>query len=272
MAQAFICVTCGTQYVPSEAPPQACAICDEERQYIPPSGQAWTTLAKLRVTHMATFRREAELIGIGTSPAFGIGQRALLVRTAGGNVLWDCIGLIDNAMVEIIKSLGGLDAIAISHPHYYTTMVEWSEAFGGIPVHLHAADKRWIMRAGPYLQLWHGETKEILPGLTLVRAGGHFEGGTVLHWAQGADGKGALLTGDLLQVTTDRKFVSFMWSFPNFIPLGGKAAQTIAARVEPWDYDVIYGAFWDRVIASDAKRVTKESAARHVAILQREAL
>src|SRR5271169_4401949 len=125
MAQAFICVTCGTQYAPSEAPPAACAICDEERQYIPPSGQAWTTLAKLRVTHMATFRREAELIGIGTSPAFGIGQRALLVRTAGGNVLWDCIGLIDDAMVEIIKSLGGLDAIAISHPHYYTTMVEW---------------------------------------------------------------------------------------------------------------------------------------------------
>jgi hypothetical protein len=272
MAQAFICVTCGTQYEPSEAPPPACAICDEERQYVPPSGQAWTTLPKLRKTHMATFRRETELIGIGTSPAFGIGQRALLVRTAKGNVLWDCISLIDDAMVDIIKGLGGLHAIAISHPHYYTTMVEWSEAFGGIPVHLHAADKSWIMRSGSCLDLWHGETKEILPGLTLVRAGGHFEGGTVMHWAQGAGGKGALLTGDLLQVTTDRKFVSFMWSFPNFIPLGGKAVQTIAARVEPWSYDVVYGAFWDRVIPSDAKRVTAESAARHVAILQREAL
>ncbi len=200
---------------------------------------------------MATFRHEAELIGIGSAPLFGIGQRALLVRTPHGNVLWDCIGLIDDAMVEIINGLGGLKAIAISHPHYYTTMTEWSAAFGDIPVYLHAADKPWIMRSAPCLELWRGETKEISPGLTLIRAGGHFEGGTVMHWAEGAGKKGALLSGDLLQVTADRKFVSFMWSYPNFIPLGGNAVQSIGARLEPWSYDVIYGAFWDRVIAED---------------------
>ena len=103
------------------------------------------------MTHMATFRREAELIGIGTAPLFGIGQRALLVRTPHGNVLWDCIGLIDDAMVEIVNGLGGLKAIAISHPHYYTAMTEWSAAFGDIPVYLHAADQRWIMRSAPCL-------------------------------------------------------------------------------------------------------------------------
>ena len=271
MKHAFICTTCGTQYEPSEQPPAACRICDEERQFVPPSGQAWTTLPKLCMTHMATFRREAELIGIGTAPLFGIGQRALLVRTSHGNVLWDCIGLIDDAMVEIVNGLGGLKAIAISHPHYYTTMTEWSAAFGDIPVYLHAADQRWIMRSAPCLELWRGETKEISPGLTLIRTGGHFPGGTVMHWAQGAGEKGALLSGDLLQVTADRKFVSFMWSYPNFIPLGSKAVAAIAVRLKPWSYDVIYGAFWDRVIASDGRRVTDASVARHLEILQREA-
>ena len=61
-------------------------------------------------------------------PAFAIGQRALLLRTAGGNVLWDCIAL-DAATVTLIKGLGGIKAIAISHPHFYTTMVEWARAF-----------------------------------------------------------------------------------------------------------------------------------------------
>jgi glyoxylase-like metal-dependent hydrolase (beta-lactamase superfamily II) len=268
---ALICTTCGTQYEPSEQPPARCLICDEERQFVPPSGQGWTSLPKLRTTHMATFRHEAELIGIGSAPLFGIGQRALLVRTPQGNVLWDCISLIDDAMVEIINSLGGLKAIAISHPHYYTTMTEWSAAFGNVPVYLHAADKPWIMRSAPCLELWRGESKEIFPGLTLIRTGGHFEGGTVMHWADGAGKKGALLSGDLLQVAADRKFVSFMWSYPNFIPLGGKAVEAIAARLEPWSYDVIYGAFWDRVIAADGKRVTAMSVARHVEILQRGA-
>jgi hypothetical protein len=246
-------------------------ICDEERQFVLPTGQQWTSLGQLRKSHMATFRREGEFLGIGTSPAFGIGQRALLVRTPQGNVLWDCVSLIDDAIVEIIRALGGLQAIAISHPHYYTTMVEWSEAFGGIAVFLHAADRRWIMRSAPCLQLWTEPTREILPGVTLIRVGGHFEGGTVLHWAAGAGNKGALLSGDLLQVTADRKFVSFMWSYPNYIPLGEIAVRAIAKRLEGWGYDAIYGAFWDRVIAGDGVNVMQKSVARHIEILQREA-
>ena len=271
MEQAFICTTCGTQYAPSERAPVRCAICDEERQFVLPTGQAWTVLPRLTKTHMPTFRDEAGVLGISTAPAFGIGQRALLLRTSGGNVLWDCVSLISDAMVDIIKGLGGLRAIAISHPHYYTTMVEWSRAFGDIPVHIHAADRAWIMREDPCLDLWSGDTKEIVPGLTLVRVGGHFEGGVVLHWADGASGKGAVFSGDLLQVTADGKFVSFMWSYPNFIPLGARAVTTIADRMRPWRYDRIYGAFWDRVIPADAEQVMAASVARHVAILDRDA-
>src|SRR3954447_14620570 len=143
MQQAFICSTCGTQHEPSQHPPAECIICEEERQFVPPTGQSWTTLARLRKTHSAVFHGESGLIGIGTSPSFAIGQRALLVRSPAGNVLWDCISLVDDTMVEIINGLGGLKAIAISHPHYYTTMLEWSRAFGGIPIYLHEADSRW---------------------------------------------------------------------------------------------------------------------------------
>jgi glyoxylase-like metal-dependent hydrolase (beta-lactamase superfamily II) len=271
MLQAFICTTCGTQHQESEVPPARCVICDDERQYVPPSGQSWTTLPRLRKSHSAVIKDESGVIAIGTAPSFGIGQRALLVRTPQGNILWDCISLIDDTMVEIIKGLGGIKAIAISHPHYYTTMLEWSRAFGGVPIYLHEKDSEWILRSGPEVAFWNGETREISPGVTLIRVGGHYPGGAAMHWEAGAGGKGALFTGDLLQVVADRKFLGFMWSYPNFIPLGEKAVRKIEERVRPWKFDKIYGAFWDRVIEADGKRVVAESVARHIELLSREA-
>ena len=118
----------------------------------------------------------------------------------------------------LIRGIGGISAIAISHPHYYSSMIEWSRAFD-CPVFLHAADRQWVMRPDPAIEFWEGETKEIGQGLTLIRCGGHFEGGTVLHWPGGADGKGVILSGDILQVVEDRRWVSFMYSYPNLIPL-----------------------------------------------------
>jgi glyoxylase-like metal-dependent hydrolase (beta-lactamase superfamily II) len=269
---AFICTTCGTQYAPSGSPPLRCLICEEERQFVLPTGQAWTTLGRLHRTHMATFRDDGGIMGIGMSPNFGIAQRALLVRSADGNVLWDCISLLDDTMIDIINGLGGLKAIAISHPHYYTTMVEWSRAFGDIPVYLHKADREWVMRPDPCIHFWEGETKEVGPGMTLIRSGGHFEGGTVMHWAQGAGRKGAILSGDMLQVVADRKYIGFMRSYPNFIPLGEKAVRAIAATVAPFAYDAIYGAFWDRVIPANAQKAMYDSVERHIHWLHRGAL
>jgi len=266
---AFICTTCGTQYAPSDKPPAACPICADERQYVPPSGQGWTTLDTLAKRHMNAFRElEPNLISITTFPAFGINQRAQLLRTPDGNILWDCIALIDRATAALIEGLGGLKAIAISHPHYYTCMVEWSAAFGGIPIHLHAADKKWIMRDHPAIAPWEGETKKLLPGVTLIRAGGHYPGGTVLHWADGAGGKGALLSGDIVQVVADNKSVSFMWSFPNFIPLSAPRVKGVIKAIEPYAFDRIHGAFTDRSIWSDGKGVAERSAARYLKIIR----
>jgi hypothetical protein len=266
---AFICNTCGTQYAPTETPPAACPICDDERQYVTPAGQSWTTLPALQARSSNAWRElEPNLLSIVSFPAFGIGQRAQLLRTPHGNILWDCIALIDRATVELIRAMGGIKGIAISHPHYYTCMVEWSEALGGVPIHLHAADRKWIMRGGPAIQLWHGETKELLPGLTLIRCGGHYPGGQVLHWAAGANGKGALLSGDIVQVVADNKSASFMWSFPNFIPLSAPRVEGVVKALAPYAFDRVHGAFIDRTIWSDGKAVLERSAARYLKIIR----
>jgi hypothetical protein len=265
-----ICTTCGTQFAASAQPPPRCPICDEPRQYVPPGGQQWTTLEKLRRTHRNSFRRlEPGLMGIGTTPDFAIGQRALLVQRADGNVLWDCVALIDEATIDIVEALGGVSAIAISHPHYYTTMVEWSHAFGRIPIYLHEADKAWVQRRDPVVEFWSGDTRDIGGGLTLVRCGGHFAGGSVLHWPAGADERGALLVGDILQVTMDRKYVSFMRSYPNMWPLSRAAVDRIVAAVEPLPFDRVYGAWWDRHIESGAKAAVARSRDIYIAALQR---
>lgn len=264
----FICTTCGTQYAESDQPPAACAICQDERQYVKATGQQWTTLERLRLTNRISIKfKEPGLTGMGIEPHFAIGQRALFLRTPQANILWDCIPLIDEAVVEAFQALGGITAIAISHPHYYSSMVEWSRAFGGVPIYLHAADRQWVMRPDEAIVFWEGETRVLAEGLTLIRCGGHFDGGTVLHWAGGAGGKGALLTGDILQVVADRKHVSFMYSYPNYIPLPASAIERIAQAVEPLEYDRVYGAFWDMVIERDGKQVVRQSVERYLRAL-----
>ncbi|HEU4630476.1 MAG TPA: hypothetical protein VFS08_12070 [Gemmatimonadaceae bacterium] len=267
----FLCTTCGTQFADATVPPTACPICDDERQYVPAGGQRWTTLEQLRRTHRNAFQRlEPGLYGIGTEPRFAIGQRALLVRTSGGNVLWDCITLLDDATVDLVQALGGLRAVAISHPHFYTTMVEWAHAFG-CPVLLHADDRAHVMRPDPALHFWDGEALALdamgPEGLTLVRCGGHFDGSTVLHWAGGAGGRGALLSGDTLQVVEDRRHVSFMRSYPNLVPLDAARVRRVVVAVEPYAYERIYGGWWDRHVECDAQGAVARSAARYLAAI-----
>jgi hypothetical protein len=266
----FICTTCGTQFAATETPPERCPICDDERQYIGPGGQQWTTLARLQQEYHNVIKRLGPaLIGIGSHPSFAIGQRALLVQTAHGNLLWDCISLLDEPTVVALNAYGGIDAIAISHPHYYSSMVQWAHAFDA-PIYLHAADRQWVMRPDPAIHFWEGEKKALFGELTLLRAGGHFPGGTVLHWPAGAEGKGALLSGDILQVVSDRRYVSFMYSYPNLIPLSADTVRQIVATVEPYRFDRIYGAWWDRNVMVDGAAAVTRSAVRYIGALSGE--
>ena len=265
---AFICTACGMQYAPTEAPPAECIICEEERQFVPPAGQGWTTLEKLAVGHSNAWRQyEPGIIGIGSQPRFAIGQRAILLRTPQGNVLWDCVSLIDDATVTLLKALGGVQAFGISHPHFYTTMVEWSRALGGVPIHVHAADRQWIMRGDKAIKPWGGDTLELLPGVTMIRGGGHFPGGAMLHWSGGAGVGGVLCCSDIATIVEDRKFFSFMRSYPNFIPLSAREVEGIAAALAPFAFDAVYGHYFDRVIPSDAKAILEKSVARYLAAI-----
>ena len=264
----FMCVQCGAQFAETPVPPPSCPVCEDERQYVRWSGQEWTTFEELKASHRNVFTDEDGLTGIGVEPSFAIGQRALVVPTQEGAILWDCVSLVTDEAVALIRQMGGLRAIAISHPHYYSALAEWSEAFGGAPVYLHEDDRPWVMRPHPAIRFWSGETLEIGPGLTLIRTGGHFEGSTVLHHAAGAGGRGDLFVSDNLQVAQDRRFVSFMRSYPNYIPLNRQAVERIGAAVEPYPFERIFGAFAHRNVLQDGKAAVSRSIARYLAAIR----
>ena len=262
--QTYICVTCGNQYAATEEPPDRCPICEDERQYVNPRGQTWLTLDALQQQgHNVFSQLEPGLTEITTEPKFAIGQRALLVQAAGGNVLWDCLSLLDVATVAAVNALGGISALAISHPHMFGSVVEWSHAFGSAPVYLHASYKRWVQRPDPVIQFWEGDHHGLAAGVSLHRLGGHFQGATTLLWPDGADGRGVLLSSDTLMVTPDRRHVSFMYSYPNYIPLAAATVDAIVESVMPLAFDRIYSSFAHREIESSAKERVAISAGRY---------
>jgi len=267
MPENYICLACGAQHGASERPPEHCIICEDERQYVGWAGQQWTTLGAMKAAGQANrvqeVRGEPGLYSIDTRPRFAIGQRALLAQTAAGNFLWDCITYIDEQTVARVRELGGIAGISVSHPHFYGTMIEWSHAFGGAPVYVPRADAEWVVRPDSVVEYYEG-SREVLPGVTVVQVGGHFEGSAVLHWGQGAGGRGALLTGDSIAVAADRRWVTFMRSYPNYIPLPRAAIEGIVEALEPYEFDRIHGGWWELTVAGGAKEAVRRSAERYM--------
>ena len=261
----YICVTCGVQYADTAAPPVRCLICEDDRQYIRHDGQQWTTIDALKQDHHNRIEDiEPNLTGLSTEPSFAIGQRSLLVQTPHGNILWDPTSLIDEATIEMVRARGGVQAIAVSHPHLVGSLVDWSHTFNHAPIYWHASNREWVMRSDPAFVFWEEESHQMWDGVTLIRCGGHFPGSTVLHWAAGADRRGALITGDTIQVVQDRRWVSFMYSYPNIIPLNARTVQHIVQAVEPYPFDRIYGGWWYSIVATEAKAAVRRSAERYI--------
>jgi hypothetical protein len=220
-------------------------------------------MEQLTSKHSVVVRpEETNLYGVGVEPSFGIGQRALLVCTPAGNVLWDCVPLLDNSAKDRIAELGGVSAVCVSHPHFYGSMIEYADAFDA-PILLTAADRAWARRKSPRIDIYEEEVEPV-PGLTVARIGGHFDGASVLHWPAGSDGRGALLTGDTVQVVPDAGWVSFMWSYPNLIPLDESAIEDIARRVGRFDFARVYGGWWGRVVVEDGAGAVRRSADRYI--------
>jgi len=258
------------QYAPTDQPPAECPICLDERQYVGWNGQQWTTLDELHAEGRKNTLSDIEpgLSQLATQPSIAIGQRALLVHTDAGNVMWDCISYVDDASIDAIRQRGGLSAIAISHPHFYAAMASWSQAFADCPIYIHEADAQWVQYRTTGLELWTGETRAILPGVTLINTGGHFDGAVALHWAGGAEGRGLLLSGDSLTVVMDRRYLSFMYSYPNLIPLSERAVRRVADSVRPFRFERIYGAWDGRHVQSAGNDAVERSVDRYIRFLK----
>jgi hypothetical protein len=138
-------------------------------------------------------------------------------------------------------------------------MLEWSEAFGNIPILLHEADRDWVRRPSPNVQFWRGDAHRLSDAVTLIRSGGHFPGSTVLHWKDGPRPGGALFSGDAPHVASDRRHVSFMHSYPNFMPMPSDAVRGMQARLAGWDFEDIYGFTWGRNIIGGGRAAVDAS-------------
>jgi hypothetical protein len=266
-AEIWICPACGANYPPADTAPERCPLCEDERQWVSPAGQRWTTMAQLAADGCHSVIREVEpgLIGVGSDPDVGVGQRGLIVQTDEGNLLWDPAPFVDDAALEAVRAAGGLRAVSASHPHMYGAAVAWSHAFDA-EIHLVDVDAAWLMRPDPAVRTWSGEL-EVLPGVTLVQCGGHFPGSAVAHWAAGAEGRGAILAGDTIMVTPGEDRVSFVYSAPVRLPLAEPGVRGIMRALAAYDLDRIYGGWWSPVVRHDAQRVLKRSAERYIELL-----
>ncbi|MFE5307048.1 hydrolase [Isoptericola sp. NPDC056605] len=270
-ADFWICRTCAVEH---STRPEVCAICADERQWVPVTGQAWTTLDELAAEGLAVEVAELEpdLLALHATPHVGIGQQAKVVRTDAGALLWDPLGFVDDVGVAAVVSAaaGGDVVIAASHPHMFGVQVEWSRRLAAatgrdVPVLVSEADAGWVARPDAVIETWSPDAsgeREVLPGVVLSQPGGHFPGSAVVHWT-GADGRGVLLSGDTIFANPDRT-ASFMRSYPNRIPLSGAVVTRVAEHVARRPFDRLYNNF-DGVIPADARDVVLRSAERHAA-------
>ncbi len=252
-----ICESCGTQF--AENNPKRCPICEDDRQYVGWQGQRWTSHEMLAAGHRLRLADEAGVLGIGLDPGFAIDQRALFLPSDAGNILWECLSLVTDEAVAALKAKGGVDRMIISHPHFYAAMVEWSEALGGVPILLHEADKTWVQRPSPRIEFWRGDSMRLSDAVTLIRCGGHFPGSTAIHWRDGPRKGGALFPGDALQVVMDRRHVTFMYSYPNYVPMKTSDVRAMRARLTGYAFEDVYGFTWGRMIIGGGRDAVERS-------------
>lgn len=257
-----ICCTCGTQF-PQNYSSDECVICNEERQYVPASGQSWIFKNEFVRSHGNKIVPLTDnLYEIIVEPTFAIGQRAFLVLSKNGNVLWDCIPLLDDATLDFINSKGGLKAIAFSHPHYYSNMNDWAEAFN-CPIYIHKEDETYIVDKGKRIHLWNGKQIQLNDDISLINIGGHFKGSSVLLLPNASD-KGVMLCGDTMYLSPSKKHFAIMYSYPNRIPLPLKEIKRIKTELDALDFDSVYGFYSYQNLTENVKEILGNSFRRYL--------
>lgn len=250
-----LCGNCGTQFA---VRPDRCPVCADDRLSGDRNGQNWITHTELASRFKLRIGHDAGLLAIAIDGDFAIGQRMLHMPTGAGNILWECTSLVTEEAVQALHDAGGVDRIIVSHPHFYTAMVAWSEALAGVDILLHEADREWICRPSPHIRFWRGDSLRLSEDVTLVNVGGHFPGSTVLHWTNGPRG-GVLCAGDAPQVMRDHRSAAFMYSFPNYLPMRVSDVRRMRDLLAPFDYEDVYGYAWGRNILGDGRACIESS-------------
>jgi len=257
-----ICTACGTQF-PTALGHSICPICLDDRQAVPHEGQGWTTPERLVAQHSVKILKLSEsLYEFMITPRFAIGQRAFLAISESGNILWDCIPLLDEATIEFIESKGGLKAIAFSHPHYYSNMNQWADAFD-CPIYIHVNDKIFIHDKGPRVTLWTGFTKDLWDGITIYNIGGHFPGSSIVRIPKMSK-EGVVLLGDTLYLSPSLKHFALMYSYPNRIPLPRQEVLSVKEKLSRVPFDTLYGFYSYQNVHVDAKKLVDVSLDRYL--------
>lgn len=262
------CATCGVER--AEPLPEVCPICADERQFVPRSGQRWTSPADAaaRGARLEFTELEPSVTGLIHRDCPGIGQKPALIRTEHGNVLVEAPNFIDDDAVAAVRERGGIAAIIASHPHMYGVQSAWSRAFDHAPVYVSAVDEEWLGLRPENTVVWDDDELELLPGARASQPGGHFPGSAVVHWTA-PDGRGVLFSGDTIGATADPRWVTFMRSFPIWVPLSGAVVRRIARHVERYEFDRMYGNF-GAGIPSGAQDAVRRSAERYAAWVEGE--
>jgi glyoxylase-like metal-dependent hydrolase (beta-lactamase superfamily II) len=258
-----ICVTCGTQFAPGEVLSLLCPICNDDRQYINPNGQTWISAHELNKSHKVKITKINErLYSLKITPGFAIAQRAFLIISPGGNILWDCIPLVNTELIEFINSMGGLKAIAFSHPHYYSNMNNWAAIFD-CPVYIHDFDGEWINYNSARIKLWDGDAKPLWDGIKIIHIGGHFPGSCVLHLPS-ANGSGTVFCGDTFYIAPSKRHIAVMHSYPNQILLTKDEFLAVFKRSAGLAFDALYGAFEQQNLTQNAHEIFTNSMKRYM--------
>ncbi|ORY29341.1 hypothetical protein BCR39DRAFT_532414 [Naematelia encephala] len=276
-----ICTACGTQYPKSVT---SCVICEDPRQFVPASGQSWSSLAELgetRTQRLTEDQEDGRIKFIHTEPGFGINQTPILIETNGGSYIWDCAAYISPHLISYLSSLRmPLKAIAISHPHFFSTSLTWSRALR-VPLYLCSADKEWFQRLSDITPQddvrWWTDEIDLGPAVKLIQCGGHFPGSSILHWDRLSESpppldnlptkptpvSGIILTADTIMVQPTQKRFTFIWSAPNMIPLDPHEVIRIYDKVKYLPFGQASSTWPGRFIRQDAKDVLRRSIEEH---------
>lgn len=262
MRQSKVCATCGTHYPLSETY-KVCPICNDDRQYIPEGGQRWTSPEELLSRYsVRTHRLSENVYELDIAPVFAIGQRAFLILSPQGNILWDCIPLLNEPIIEFIRAHGGLRAIGFSHPHYYSNMNDWADAFD-CPIYIHRSDEQWIFHKGGRVEFWTGEEKVLWDGMRLMNVGGHFPGSSILHVPH-LSPEGTVFCGDTLVIAPNKQHIAVMYSYPNRMPLPQDEVRRIKKQVEEIPFDTLYSFMRDLDLTANVREIFARSMKRYL--------